>query len=188
MTTKVARLDEEQGTCVLMEFPGWSQAIPAPDGTPGLPIVPSVIAFTDDGVPRIGAEAGAAGHRDPAATRWLKHYLLNNSSIQVAAGKNQYMSAKDAAGTFLTHILTRALGQDGQQETEVTFTLPPDAPPHYTDWLPGIAAKSGIRTFHFVDELSAAIRGCTGAPDPAPAVTGRGYRGNHPRGFGRAVR
>jgi molecular chaperone DnaK (HSP70) len=153
-----------------MEFPAWSLAIPAPDGSPGLPVVPSVIAFTDDGAPRIGAEAGAAGHRDPAATRWLKHYLISNSSIQVAAGKNRYTSAKDAAGTFLTQILTQALGQDGQRETEVTFTLPSDAPPHYPDWLAGIAATSGIRTFHFVDELSAAIRGCTGAPDPHQPV------------------
>ncbi len=169
-TTKIARFDDDEGTCQLMEFPAWSQTIPAPDGSKGLPVVPSVIAFTDDGLPRIGAEAGAAGHPDPAATRWLKHYLISNSSIQVAAGKNRHASAKDAAGTFLTRILTRALGQDGPQETEVTFTLPPDAPPHYTDWLAGIAAKSGIRTFHFVDELSAAIWGCTGAPDPHQPV------------------
>ena len=35
-TTKIARFDDDEGTCRLMEFPAWSQAIPGPEWYTGI--------------------------------------------------------------------------------------------------------------------------------------------------------
>jgi len=158
--TKVAVFEETTGTCHPLPLPRLSRGVPCAGTGQDVPVVPSRVHFPVTGSPLFGAEMGADGQGETGSSlTCLKHYLLTDSPVQVPAGDGTQCSAKDAGSRFLVRVLTEAIAACGCQPTQVVFTLPADAPPHYEDWIAQVAASSGIRQFFVLDECSAVLLG-----------------------------
>ncbi len=159
-TTKIAYIDDETGTCHPLALPPLSQVIPEAGTGEAVPVIPSRVRFTSVGTPLIGAEAIGRENDDSGATATcLKHYVLKNSPVQVVAGGGTQINAKEAGNVFFSRVLAHAVTRCGCLPTQIVFSLPFNAPPHYKDWIAGVAASSGIRNFHLLDEYSATILG-----------------------------
>ena len=165
--TKIAYMDDETGTCHPLALPPLSRMIPEA-GTGGeVPVIPSRVRFTSGGTPLIGAEAIGSEDDDSGATAaCLKHYLLTNSPVQVVAGGRTQINAKEAGNVFFSRVFAHAVTRCGCHPTQIVFSLPFNAPPHYKDWIAEVAASSGIRNFHLLDEYSATILGMGVAMEP----------------------
>jgi molecular chaperone DnaK len=148
---------EEDGYRVL-EFPGWSEAMPG-TGTGG-PVhgVPVLIHYRRDGTPAIGDEVVRAGHTGhPSTARWCRKYLLEGSPVRIPSGTDRQVTYRDAATDLLGAVLARAAREPGY--SSVVFATPPDAPEWYAGWLGGIARTAGIGTWYTLDEHAAAVAG-----------------------------
>jgi len=158
--TKVAVFEETTGTCHLLALPPLSRGVPCAGTGQDVPVIPSRVHFPATGSPLFGAELGADGRGETGSSlTGLKHYLLTDSPVRVPAGDRTQCSAKEAGSRFLVRVLTAAIAACGCQPTQVVFTLPADAPPHYEDWIAQVAASSGIRQFFVLDECSAVLLG-----------------------------
>ncbi len=167
--TKVAVTNEGMTDCYPLALPSLSRQLPGAGTGREVPVVPSLIHFTATGTSLVGAEVIASGTLGAGSTAaCLKHYLLTDSPVQVPAGDGTQCSAREAGRHFLHRVLTAALTQCECQPTQVVFTLPVDAPPHYEDWIASVAAAVGIRFFYVLDECSAVMLGMG-----VPLVTGR---------------
>jgi molecular chaperone DnaK len=156
-STVVATRDES-GVIRLHDFPGWSH--PFPSGVPEhrVPRIPSQILYSDNGSRSFGAAILPDGANPAWVARWLRHYILENSTVQVPAGNGRMTGYRNAGSDFLTALLTHAPnGNTGT--TEVVFSIPVDAPDQYSTWLRAVATAAGFSVPFVIDEPCAAAAG-----------------------------
>ncbi len=141
-----------------LEFPGWSQEMPAA-GTGGpVHAIPVLVHYDEDRTRTIGSDVIRAGHTGhPATARWIRTYLLENSPVRLQAGE-QRITFRDAAVDFLGTVLARAV-RECPGNPSVVFAIPAGAPEWYAGWLGTVARGAGVMSWHTVDEHAAAAAG-----------------------------
>ncbi len=141
-----------------LEFPGISREFPAGPGAVPVHAIPALVEYRDGNAVRLGdgvARVGAAD--DPCTGRWLRRYLCNGSPVQIPAGNGRMVRYEEAAADLLVPLLTSALRQ--YPGAGLVFTLPPEAPPVYREFLQRVARAAGSATTSMVGEYQAALTG-----------------------------
>jgi molecular chaperone DnaK (HSP70) len=144
--------------CHTLAFSGISREFPASVGDVPVHLIPSLIEYRDGIAMRTGDEVlrgGAAG--SPATARWLRRYLCERSPVQVPAGVGRMVRYEVAAANFLTPLLVRALSL--HPGAGLVFSLPPDAPASYPEFLQRIARAAGAGSCSWINEERAAAAG-----------------------------
>lgn len=143
----------------ILAFPDWSQEISDPDDQAPVHRIPALIHYPDRGGRYIGCEVLAAGCADsPSTGRWIRSYLLEESTAQVFQGEDRRIPFREAAADLLTAILARAVKEHPDLHS-VAFSIPDGAPGWYSGWLSTIARSAGLATCHTIDECAAAAAG-----------------------------
>jgi len=158
------------GVSRALDFPGWSRIIPSSDHGDGTPVIPSLIHYRNDGSFIIGDEVEMCGIReDPATARWIQHYIVGNSSVQIPVGNGEQIGYRQAGSNFLSAVLSVAMKNRDPATTRVLFTVPPESPPAYTEWIRSVAALAGVKASGTIDDAAAIAEGygiplATGSP------------------------
>jgi molecular chaperone DnaK (HSP70) len=155
--TVVAARDEN-GAIQLHDFSGWSRPFPIAGMEHYIPRIPSQINYSDTGTRYFGAEALPDDTNSAGLARWLRHYIIENSTVQIPAGCGRMIGYRNAGSDFLTALLTHAPG-NGTATREVVFAVPLDAPDQYIAWLRAVATAAGFRVPFVIDEACAAALG-----------------------------
>ncbi len=140
-----------------LPLPGISEDIPVLTGS--VPAVPALLCYNVDGEAIIGeavVRAGLAG--GPATARWIRNYLLEESTVQVPAGSGRLVLYRSVAADFLSTILLMAVKESGNRP-EAIFSIPDNAPEWYVGWLAGLARAAGFTACRTVGEHAAAVTG-----------------------------
>jgi molecular chaperone DnaK (HSP70) len=156
--TTVVALRDETGTIRLPDFPGWSCPFPVAGQEHSIPRIPSQIRYCDTGIRYIGAEAQQEGMTPAGVARWLRHYILENSTVQVMGADGKMTGYRNAGADFLTALLTHTPGNT-TGTSEVVFSVPVNAPFTYSAWLRAVATAAGFSVPFLIDEACAAARG-----------------------------
>ncbi|MEI7857914.1 MAG: Hsp70 family protein [Methanomicrobiales archaeon] len=154
----IVAIQDEQGIIRLHDFPGWTRSFPSGIPEHPVPRVPSQILYSETGTRFIGAAVLPEGTNPAGTVRWLRHYILGNSTVQVPAGSGRMTGYRNAGSDFLTALLTHAPG-NSTGTSEIVFSVPVDAPPHYSAWLRAVATAAGFSVPFVIDEASAAVAG-----------------------------
>ncbi|MDP3564047.1 MAG: Hsp70 family protein [Methanoregula sp.] len=154
----VAAMRDEKGVIHLCDIPGWSRSFPSGVREYKIPLIPSQILYTETGIRSIGAAVLTEGKNPALMARWLRHYILENSTVQVPAGSGRRTSYRNAGSNFLTALLTHA-PNIRMGTAEVVFSVPVDAPDHYSAWLRAVATAAGFQVPFVIDEPCAAAAG-----------------------------
>jgi molecular chaperone DnaK (HSP70) len=156
----IAVLDERAAETTFMDFPGRSRILPVfKDGT-GVPLVPSLIHYKDDGAILIGEEVVAHDQvNSPATAQWMRQYISMNSPVQIPSAQGTLVSYREAGTAFLTTLLAASRGMQAWNGTGIVFGIPMNADEQYTDWIRNTAIAAGINTVHLIDEAAAAVLG-----------------------------
>ncbi|MDD1686628.1 hypothetical protein [Methanoregula sp.] len=149
----------QDGDYKTLSFPGWSQEIPDLNGSGPVHRIPVLVHYPDSGDHAIGDEVLRAGCRDhPATARWIRNYLLKESTAQISTGTGRRITFRDAAADLLGTVFARAV-QECPDTGYVVFAIPDDAPSWYAVWLSSIAHTAGIESCHTIDECAAVPAG-----------------------------
>ncbi|MFA6331714.1 MAG: Hsp70 family protein [Methanoregula sp.] len=142
-----------------LEFPHWSQEMPGTGTAERIHRVPALVHYSETGELAIGDEVMRAGTVAHAATaRWIRTYLLEESTAQIPAGMDHRVTFRDAAADFLNAILARTvLEYPGIRS--IVFSIPAGAPSWYAGWLGTIAHAAGIPACRMTNELTAVSTG-----------------------------
>lgn len=154
----VVAIRDESGVIRLQDFPGWSHPFPSVMPEHRVPRIPSQILYNDNGTRSFGAAILPDGANPDGMARWLRHYILENSTVQVPAGSGRMIGYRNAGSDFLTALLTHA-PSDCTGTPEVVFSVPVDAPEHYSTWLRAVAMAAGFSVPFMIDEPCAAVAG-----------------------------
>ncbi len=154
----VVALRDETGTIRLPDFAGWSHPFPIPGQENGVPCIPSQIRYSDNGTRYLGAEAQQEGMAPAGVARWLRHYILENSTVQVPGANGKMTGYRNAGADFLTALLTHT-SCNSTGTREVVFSVPVNAPDTYSTWLRAVATATGFSVPFVIDEACAAARG-----------------------------
>lgn len=156
--TTVIALRDATGTIRLPDFPNWSRPFPVATVERSVPQIPSQIRYGDDGTRYIGAEALPEGRAPAGVARWLRHYILENSAVQVPLAGGGMTGYRNAGADFLTTLLSHAQGKT-TYTSEVVFSVPVNAPVAYAAWICSVATAAGFSVPFFIDEACAAAQG-----------------------------
>ncbi len=138
---------------------GLSAEFPAGTGGQGLFYVPSLVHYTDDGRVLAGEEVVRNRcENNPSTARWMRKYLCEKSTVRIPAGGERWTGYGEAATDFLSRVLSRA-AENSDGDGEIVFSLPPDFPPDYPEWLCRVARSAGTVSCSWVGEYQAAIAG-----------------------------
>jgi len=154
----VVALRDETGAIRLPDFAGWSCPFPIAGQEYSVPRIPSQIRYSDTGIRYIGAEAQQEDMAPAGVARWLRHYILENSTVQVPGPNGKMTGYRNAGADFLTALLTHA-PRTTTGTGEVVFSVPVNAPGTYSTWLRAVATAAGFSVPFLVDEACAAARG-----------------------------
>ncbi|MHB8163764.1 MAG: Hsp70 family protein [Methanoregula sp.] len=157
-STTVVALRDETGTIRLLDFPGWSRPFPVTGQEHCIPRIPSQIRYCDTGTRYIGAETQQEGMTPSRVARWLRHYILENSTVQIPGDDGKMTGYRSAGADFLTALLTHA-PRNPTGTSEVVFSVPVNAPDTYSTWLRAVATAAGFSVPFVIDEACAAARG-----------------------------
>lgn len=152
-TTVIAVLVPGHAT-ITLEIPGISREYP---GDPPVHGIPSLVQYEGGKLARYGEEA-AGTSADPGTARWMRSYLCEESPVQIPAGDGRTVRYGDAAASFLTAVLARALA--GYPGSALIFAVPLDAPLAYSELLKRAARTAGAPSCSTVNEYRAALTGC----------------------------
>ncbi|WAC04932.1 MAG: Hsp70 family protein [Methanoregula sp.] len=160
--TVVTVWDSEAGGARPLNLHEWSRQLTKGLGGNGHErswVIPSLIHYSSGGEQWLGQQVIDKGlNGSPATFRWLKHYIKQQSAVNVNVCGRQVNYFK-AGEDFLSAILMAIAGEIQLGDEEVAFTVPVEAFEHYENWLANVAEKSGIRRFALIDEASAAAIG-----------------------------
>jgi molecular chaperone DnaK len=148
----------EDGTILLHDYLSWSRPFPTDREGYTVPRIPSQILYCDTGTRYIGAEEPPVGTVPAGLARGLRHYIIENSPVQVPAGTGKMTGYRDAGSDFLAALLTHA-SHNNAGTREVVFSVPVNAPDHYIAWLRTVATAAGFIVPFIIDEACAAARG-----------------------------
>jgi molecular chaperone DnaK (HSP70) len=157
-----------------MEFPGVSRQFPSDRENTRVPVIPSLIHYTNNGSIIIGEQVYSQKCSDsPATARWMKQYICQNSPAQIPAGGERMIGFCQAATDFLMILLSCASGNNHKEKHiigESVFTFPVEAPQWYTSWLEEVALSAGLSSYCLIDEAHAAALGYGLNPQPGCKV------------------
>jgi len=154
----VVALREENGTIRLHDLTGRSHHFPVAGTDDIVPRIPSQVQYSDNGTRYIGAATLPEGMIPAGVARWLRHYILENSTVQVPTGSGRMTGYRIAGTDFLTTLLAH-LPRNGTGTSEVVFSVPLDAPEPYSAWLCAVATAAGFSVPFVIDEACAAVQG-----------------------------
>jgi molecular chaperone DnaK (HSP70) len=155
--TVVAVWDEALGEGVPLLVPDYGRVFEH-DGS-RVPVVPSLIHYSDDRRQLVGQQVHAQGVSEAATTfRWMKRYIACRSPVWVRCGVEK-VTHFDAGRDFLSAVMTFAAIEAGGEDEEIALTLPVEGFEHYQEWLAQAAAAAGMPRFRTIDEASAAALG-----------------------------
>lgn len=154
----VVAMRDERGMIHLQDFPGWSRSFPSGAREHPAPRIPSQILYSDTGIRSIGAAELPEGTNPAGVVRWLRHYIFENSTVQIPTGSGRMTGYRNAGSDFLTVLLTHA-PRNSMCTTEVVFSVPVDTPEHYSAWLRAVATAAGFSAPFVIDEPCAAAAG-----------------------------
>ncbi|MDO9550140.1 MAG: Hsp70 family protein [Methanoregula sp.] len=154
----VVALRDETGTIQFPDFSGWSCPFPVAGQEHSIPRIPSQIRYSDTGIRYFGAEAQQEGIAPAGVARWLRHYILENSTVQVPLPGGKMTGYRNAGADFLNALLTHAPGNT-TGTSEVVFSVPVNAPGTYSAWLRAVLTAAGFSVPFVIDEACAAARG-----------------------------
>lgn len=136
------------------EISGISRQYP---GDPPVHGIPSLAQYAGGKLVRYGEEAASAGP-DPGTARWMRRYLSEESTVQIPIGDGRTVGYEEAATSFLTCILAKALA--AHPGAALVFAVPTDASPAYSELLKRAARSAGAPSCSLVHEYRAALSGC----------------------------
>lgn len=155
--TMIALWDEAGGEGIPLRLPGYERLYRYDGET--VPLVPSLIAYGDEGQRWIGDQVLRQNLYDsPRTFRWMKRYIAARSPVRLHLGGREVTPA-EAGRDFLASLLTLVRQQVDLGDEEVAFTLPVEAFEHFENWMITVAEEVGIHRFRFLDEASAAAIG-----------------------------
>jgi hypothetical protein len=154
----IVALTAEDGTILLHDYLSWSRPFPTYWEGHSVPRIPSQILYSNTGNRYIGAEEPPAGMVPAGLARGLRHYIIENSAVQVPAGTGKMTGYRDAGSDFLVALLTHT-SYNNAGTREVVFSVPVNAPEHYIAWLRTVATAAGFIVPFIIDEACAAARG-----------------------------
>jgi molecular chaperone DnaK (HSP70) len=157
-TTVIASGDTAQNYPTI-KIEGISRTVPDNPAGTDVHQVPSLIHYEKGCVKHIGYEVVSGDWlHHPSTVRRMRRYLLDNSPVQVPAGDGRMVRCRDAAGEFLTRVISRTIARY-PGGASVVFALPANAPPDYPQWLDRISRAAGARSCSWVHESFAAAVG-----------------------------
>ncbi|MEU6717019.1 Hsp70 family protein [Nonomuraea sp. NPDC046802] len=155
--TVVAVWDEASGQARSLRVPDYGRFFGHSDHR--VPVVPSLIHYTEDGRQLLGDQVVAANLYQAEGTfRWMKRYIANRSPLKVMANGRR-LSHVDAGRDFLSTVLAFAAVEAGAEGEEIALTAPVESFEHYEDWLAEVSEAAGMPRFRLIDEPSAAALG-----------------------------
>jgi molecular chaperone DnaK (HSP70) len=89
--------------------------------------------------------------------RHLRHHILRNSPHLIPTG-NGPLTCREAGKDYLVNCIRTAMAGNTPAQ-EIVFSLPEQAPSHYTEWIASVAEKAGFAAYRTVDEITAASTG-----------------------------
>jgi len=144
--------------CRTLAFPGISRAVPAPQGSSPVHVVPALLEYRNGRVERRGDAVLNGGAADSSCTaRWLRQYVCDNSPVQVPAGNGRMVRYEEAVTDLLEPLLSDALRQ--YPGAMPVISLPENASPAYAELLQRIARSAGTRSCLTVSEYDAVLTG-----------------------------
>lgn len=154
----VVALRDETGMIQIPDFSGWSCPYPVAGLEHCIPRIPSQIRYSNTGIRYIGAEAQQEGMAPAGVARWLRHYILENSTVQIMGADGKMTRYRNAGADFLTALLNHS-PHNATGTSEVVFSVPVNAPGTYSTWLRAVATAAGFSVPFLIDEACAAARG-----------------------------
>ncbi|MEV6630389.1 Hsp70 family protein [Actinoplanes sp. NPDC051470] len=155
--TVIAAWDETTRSAKTLRIPGYGR--PLGHGDQQVPVIPSVIHYTDEDRQLLGAQVHAANLYHAHGTfRWMKRYIANRSPLRTAVNGRQ-ISPFDAGRDFLATVLALAATEADAAGEEISLTAPVESFEHYEDWLGEVTEAAGVSRFRLIDEPSAAALG-----------------------------
>ncbi len=142
-----------------LAFPGWSRNVPSSRDN-FVPVIPSQVHYKADGSLLIGEEAAAGEYQEnPSTARRMKHYIAGNCGVRIPAADGRQIGYDQAAKEFLVKILRAAPGERDPGTIPVIFTVPPEAPVRYIEWIEELAESAGFKNFGTIDKPVAIATG-----------------------------
>ena len=109
---------------------------------PGSFVIPSLIAYEEDGRIFSGAQVSQKASAEAKEFRWMKRYINLRSPYALRVGSKR-IDAKHAAEDFLHSITAAAFTEFPEHPDELILSVPVESFEHYSDWL--LEEKNAIR-------------------------------------------
>ena len=149
-TTVPAVWNEQQQSAEVLTIPEYS--------LPGSFLIPSLIAYENDGRFFIGSQIERKASPESKEFRWMKRYIGLRSPYTLRVGERR-IDARQAAEDLL-HSLTAAVFSETEiRPDELILSVPVESFEHYSDWL--LSDMKRLEDIHLrlIDEASAAAAG-----------------------------
>lgn len=154
----VVVIRDQQGMIRFHDYSYGSHPFPTTGQEDPVPRIPSQILYSDTGTRYIGVAEPPEGTVPSGIARRLRHYILENSAVQISAGIGRRIGYRIAGADFLTTLLIHA-SRASTGTSDVVFSVPVDAPEHYSSWLRAVATAAGFSVPFVIDEACAAALG-----------------------------
>ena len=149
-TTVIAVWDEQRQKADALTIPEFSP--------PGSFLIPSLIAYENDGRFFIGSQIEKKASPESREFRWMKRYIGLRSPYSLRVGERR-IDARQAAEDFL-HTLTAAVfSESSERPDELILSIPVESFEHYSDWLLNDMKRFEDIHLRLIDEASAAAAG-----------------------------
>ena len=149
-STVLAVWDEQAQRPEIKTLPGYS--------SPGSFVIPSLIAYEDDGRIFTGAQISKKASPEAKEFRWMKRYINLRSPYALWVGSKR-IDAKHAAEDFLHTLTAAAFAEFSEHPDELILSVPVESFEHYSDWLLEEMKRFEDVRLRLIDEASAAAAG-----------------------------
>ncbi len=148
--TVIAVWDEKLQRSEILCLPEYSR--------PNSFLVPSLIAYDQNGRILIGEQTGSGTIPDSQVFRWMKRYISLRSPYSLRVGEDR-IDAHQAAEDFLRSIFIAAFPDPDNPPDEIILSVPVESFEHYSEWLmTGTNSFAGLH-LRLIDEATAAAAG-----------------------------
>ena len=125
---------------------------------PGSFVIPSLIAYEEDGRIFSGAQVSQKASAEAKEFRWMKRYINLRSPYALRVGSKR-IDAKHAAEDFLHSITAAAFTEFPEHPDELILSVPVESFEHYSDWLLEEMKRFEDVRLRLIDEAAAAAAG-----------------------------
>lgn len=125
---------------------------------PGSALIPSRVAYEDDGRFFIGSQIQHKASAGAREFRWMKRYLSLRSPYSLRVG-DERIDAGRAAEDFLHALTASAFSEAADAPDELILSIPVESFEHYSDWILSRMKRFENLHLRLIDEASAAAAG-----------------------------